>query len=138
MHAEFSNASLLAGLRILIAEDDELNRQLLQIILTSAGAEVTQVCDGEAAMSVFEPGRYDLAILDLRMPRQDGIATMMKMRELDCDFPVAALTACARCEDRAACHDAGFQLYLTKPIMPADLLRAITLLTETRVVSSIE
>lgn len=137
MQTEITQGTILAGLRILVAEDNELNRQLLEIILSSAGADVTQVCDGEEAIAVFDPARFDLAILDICMPRQDGLTTLAKIRERDPEFPAAALTACARSEDRAACKAAGFQLFLTKPIMPADLLRAITLLAESRVVCSV-
>ncbi|UUO04409.1 response regulator [Blastopirellula sp. J2-11] len=134
MQTDITNSQSLAGLRILIAEDDDLNRQLLEIILTGAGAEVTQVCDGDAATAIFHPDRFDLAILDLRMPRQDGITTLAGIRRLDEQFPVAALTACARREDRIACQAAGFQLFLTKPILPGDLVNALAELAEVRVV----
>lgn len=126
MQTTITTSPTLAGLRILTAEDDEVNRQLLEIILTGAGAEVTQVADGAAAAAIFDPQRFDLAILDLRMPRLDGFAALRRIRQLDGRFPVAALTACARCEDRAACKAAGFQLFLTKPILPADLVRKLS------------
>lgn len=131
-----STAKGLSGLRILIAEDDDVNRQLLEIILVSAGAEVTQVCNGATAVAVFDPQQFDLAILDLRMPGLDGFETLRRIHQIAPDFPVAALTACALCEDRAECQAAGFEVFLTKPILPGDLINALRPLAAKRAIYS--
>ncbi len=124
----YQQRSAQRGLRILVAEDNETNQKVIKGILTRADHDVLVVEDGQVALEVLESGEnFDLLIVDMYMPRVGGI-DMLKafrfMRPTD-TTPAIVLTADATVDALEACHYAGFDAYLTKPINARNLLDTI-------------
>ncbi|MCU0634867.1 MAG: ATP-binding protein [Gemmatimonadaceae bacterium] len=115
----------LAGVRILLADDGDVNRLLFERILTRAGAAVVAVADGASALEVLDAGTtFDLLVTDVQMPQIDGIALTRLVRARGWRMPVMALTAAAMPEDRESCLAAGCDAVHTKPIARAELVSA--------------
>jgi len=117
----------LAGVSVLLAEDNELNQLVAREILTSAGIDVTVVGDGVRAVEEAASGSFDAVLLDLQMPGMDGLEATRRIRlELQCaDLPIIAMTAHATADDRDRCLAAGMDDHVAKPIEPGDLLAAL-------------
>ena len=111
--------------RVLLAEDDDLSREVAVTILRNMGLAVDAVADGVAAVRKAASVRYDLVLMDLHMPRMDGITAMRILRGLPgmVEVPIVAMTANAFAEDRDACLAAGATDHVAKPVEPA-VLRA--------------
>ena len=107
-----------AGRRVLVAEDDEVNQLVMQELLNDVGLCVDTAPDGQAALDRVADQPYALVVLDLRMPRLDGLAAARAMRTMPAlhGTPIVAITANAFEEDRAACRAAGMNDFLPKPI----------------------
>ncbi len=108
----------LKGLRVLIADDNEVNLEIASEILQAAGAEVRLARDGEEVLSRLDDSDFDVALLDLQMPKLDGLEVARRLRA-DPRFatlPLVALTASATAEYREASYQVGFDAYLLKPI----------------------
>ncbi len=116
---------LAAGLRVLVAEDNEVNQILIRELLAQLGHEAVVVGDGQAALQAATAGGFDLVLMDIQMPRMDGLAAARAMRERGLRLPIIALTANAMLEERAACLEAGMDDHVTKPIEPRALAAAI-------------
>lgn len=115
--------------RILVAEDNRPNGVLITALLTGFGYSCDLVGDGEAAVAAVAAGGYDLALLDVRMPRMDGIEAARRIRALPGGrrrIPVLALTADVVPERRLACLEAGMDGVLAKPIDTAELRSMIS------------
>jgi hypothetical protein len=112
-------------LRLLVAEDHAVNRQYLAALLEGQGHEAHYVADGQSAVEAVRTHAYDLVLMDLHMPRMDGVAATRAIRNLpDAErstVPVIALTADAFDETRDRCLVAGMNDFLTKPVSPAKL-----------------
>jgi CheY-like chemotaxis protein len=109
--------------KILIAEDNAVNRELLRELLEMRGYDVTEACDGQEALLKIAETQPDILLLDLSMPVLDGFGTVQKIREnsqLD-SLPVLAVTAYAMRGDREKILNSGFNGYLSKPISPSAL-----------------
>ena len=119
----------LMGKFVLLVDDDEATRELMATILTQFGARVTAVDGARAAMSQIDIEVPSLIIADIGMPGEDGLSMMRRIRSQHANkgsaVPAIALSAYARSEDRQAALDAGFDEFLTKPAMPAEILRAV-------------
>jgi CheY-like chemotaxis protein len=116
--------------RILIAEDSEDNRFLLEAYLEGTSYQVTYVEDGQAALLLALNQTFDLVLMDVQMPVLDGLAATRSIREAEQQagrfpVPVLALTANARSDDIEASRAAGCNAHVSKPISKAALLRAI-------------
>jgi signal transduction histidine kinase/DNA-binding response OmpR family regulator len=114
----------LAGLRVLLAEDNPINALLARTLLARAGCVVTAVHDGAEAVGAAMAGAYDLILLDIRMPRLDGIEAARRIRASEgpcCAAPIVALTADGESE-RVRALQAGMNDFITKPIDAARLL----------------
>jgi len=113
------------GLKILVADDNKVNRTVASRILERGGHFTELVENGEQALEALETGEFDIAFLDINMPVMSGLeaARHYQFLELDDDkrIPIVALTADATAESQQQCSDAGFDLHLVKPIK-ADLL----------------
>ena len=119
-------------MKILLAEDTtDLNR-VLTAALVHEGFEVDSAFDGEKALSLLEKNGYDLLILDIMMPKKDGIEVLREMRRLNNISPVLLLTAKSEVDDRVAGLDAGADDYLTKPFAMKELLARARAMTRRR------
>ena len=128
---EERNASI-RGMRILIAEDNELNMEIAQFVLESAGAIVTRAMNGQEAVEQFQasaPGELDVILMDVMMPVMDGLEATRAIRALDREdaktIPIIAMTANAFAEDRKRVIDSGMNEHLAKPLETQQLKRVI-------------
>jgi two-component system, sensor histidine kinase and response regulator len=119
------------GLRILIAEDNPVNRKVACAILARAGHSLTVACNGVEAAEAMENGPFDLVLMDIQMPLMDGYGATAAIRArgdaAGGRTPIVAMTAHARPEDREKCLAAGMDGYLSKPIRRSELLEAVEL-----------
>ena len=107
---------------ILIVEDDADIRSGIESYLKNQGYDVSQAGDGIEGLAVIEKEEIDLAIVDIMMPRMDGITMMMKVREKGYDFPVTMLSAKSEEVDKIMGLNMGADDYITKPFTPLELL----------------
>jgi len=126
----------LPKLRILMAEDNPINQKLGLRLLEKWGHQVTLAGDGKEAVALFEPGRFDLILMDVSMPILDGFAAVRVIREREravgTHVPILALTAHAMKGDRGKCLEAGMDDYITKPLQIDELKKTIfSLVTNT-------
>jgi len=122
------------ALRLLVAEDNDVNQILINALLTRMGHRVHLVANGRLAVEAVRRGDYDLVLMDLQMPEMDGMEATQAIRALGGTFaslPVIAMTANAFDEDRQACLAAGMDDYVAKPIDVAQLAEAIARCTAT-------
>lgn len=123
----------LAGLRVLLAEDNPVNALLARTLLSRAGCTVAAVQDGQEAASAAAAAAFDLILLDIRMPRMDGLEAARRIREgggPSARAPIVALTADAGEEERIRALKAGMDDFITKPIDAARLLAVAERFTE--------
>jgi CheY-like chemotaxis protein len=109
--------------KVLIAEDNAVNRELLRELLEMRGYIVVEACDGGEALRMIEQTQPDLLLLDIGMPVLDGFAVVAKIRENPrlAQLPVVAVTAYAMQGDREKILNAKFDGYLSKPVNPQSL-----------------
>lgn len=116
------------ALHILIAEDDRVNQRLIQRVIEAWGHHITLVPDGNAAVDAFEVSKFDLILMDVRMPKLNGFEATKKIRRLEkgssTHTPIIAMTAHAMKGDRQRCLDAGMDDYIAKPLK-ADALQQV-------------
>jgi len=107
-----------ASRHILVAEDNEVNMEVVTELLAAAGLHVTRAADGLEALALAQAGHYDLVLMDMQMPRLDGLQTTRALRALPgwAETPILALTANAFDEDRRACLAAGMNDFISKPV----------------------
>ena len=113
----------LSGVRILLVEDNELNAEIAEFMLTENGAKVETVKNGLEAVQHFEasePGTYDVILMDVMMPVMDGLTATKTIRSLERQdaktIPIIAMTANAFREDAEKCMEAGMNAHLAKPL----------------------
>ncbi|HYD94617.1 MAG TPA: response regulator [Noviherbaspirillum sp.] len=106
--------------RILIIEDNPANMELMAYLLEARGHQLSFAADGEAGLAVAFAEPPDLIVCDVHLPRLDGDAVVMALRQHPalCDVPVVAVTALAMVGDREKLLAAGFDGYISKPIEP--------------------
>jgi PAS domain S-box-containing protein len=115
----------LDGIRVLLADDGETNRKLIDLFLTRQGAQVATAENGELAVNAAREHDFDVILMDMQMPVMDGYAATRKLRELGFTRPILALTAHAMLGDRRKCEEAGCSGYLTKPVNVDELVRTV-------------
>jgi signal transduction histidine kinase/CheY-like chemotaxis protein len=106
----------LRGLRVLLADDNEDLRCAMAALLTPLGVDVIEACDGVEAVAIARREALDLVLMDMRMPRLDGIDATRQLRELGLRVPIIALTADAVLEHRRECLAAGCTAHVAKPV----------------------
>ena len=109
---------------VLVVEDDKEIREGVQIYLQSQGYQVYQAADGVEGLEVLEKEEIHLAIVDIMMPRMDGIRMTMKLREKH-DFPVIMLSAKSEEVDKVMGLNIGADDYVTKPFTPMELMARV-------------
>jgi CheY-like chemotaxis protein len=116
-------------LKVLLAEDNPINQKLAVRILEKNGHKVKVAGDGKQTISSWEKGTFDLILMDVQMPKMDGLeATRIirsKEREKKSHTLVIAMTAHALKGDRERCLEAGMDDYIAKPLNPNDLIEII-------------
>ncbi|MGA1823722.1 MAG: response regulator [bacterium] len=122
--AHIQGAAHLPG-TILIAEDDLVNQKIVMLTLKKAGFEVEIASDGIEAIEAASSRRYDLILMDVRMPNMNGLDVTRSLREKGLTVPIIALTANATKEDVETCLAAGCNNHIAKPIEREALLRTI-------------
>lgn len=119
-------------MRLLFAEDEKSLSRAITAILKKNHYEVDAVYDGEEALAYLECGTYDGAILDIMMPKKDGLTVLKEIRRQGINTPVLMLTANAEIDDRVLGLDSGANDYLTKPFAAPELLARIRAMTRTQ------
>ncbi len=124
----------LAGLRVMVVDDELDGRELVKTVIEAQGAEVIALASAREALAVFSHWHPDLLVSDIGMPGEDGYSLIRQVRDLDRQqsrrTAAIALTAYARPDDRARAFAAGYQIHLPKPVEPDVLLQAILDLSE--------
>ncbi|NMG45890.1 PAS domain-containing protein [Aromatoleum toluvorans] len=112
-----------AGTRILMAEDEPINRKIALLLLKDVGLETDTAENGALALELARQNPYALILMDMQMPVMDGLETTRRIRELPeyARTPIIALTANAFTEDKVRCLSAGMDTFLTKPVNPGEL-----------------
>ena len=120
-----------SGSRILLAEDNAINREVAVALLSSVGLVVDTAENGRIAVEMAAESHYDLILMDIQMPEVDGLEATRLIRSpedsgaVNRDTPILALTANVFKEDRLVCMDAGIEDFIGKPVEPADLFSTI-------------
>ncbi len=117
-----------AALRALIVDDHPVNRQVLRLMIEAAGCEAVEAVDGLEAVEKVQNDAFDLILMDVRMPRLDGLEATRRIRALPStasETPILAVTADAMPEDAARCLAAGMDAHLAKPVTYERLYAAI-------------
>ncbi len=122
-----------SGKRLLLAEDNEINREIAKLLLTQFGFEVEEAKNGKDAadmVAAASPGHYDAVLMDIQMPVMDGYAATRAIRGLENEalarIPIIAMTANAFKEDELAAAEAGMQAHVAKPLDVDKMLRALS------------
>ncbi len=128
-HPAHASPAGIRSLRILLAEDNPVNRTLAQRLLTKRGHAVVVAHNGREVLSALESERFHLVLMDVRMPGMDGLeaarAIRTRERATGLHIPIVAMTAQAMKGDRERCLEAGMDAYISKPIRQEELFRAI-------------
>jgi PAS domain S-box-containing protein len=125
----------LAGITILVAEDEPINQQILELNLTEDGAKVVMVSNGlQAVERILQDGRaaYDIVLMDMQMPELGGLEATQRISELAPNLPIIGQTANAFAEDRDKCLAAGMVGYIAKPFDPEALVSLVLQHVKTR------
>jgi signal transduction histidine kinase/CheY-like chemotaxis protein len=119
----------VAPQRVLLAEDNEINRLMLTKLLEKTGHSVDAVPDGKAAVEQWKNGSYTLLLMDIQMPEMDGLEATRIIRSLeagqDRHIPIIAMTGQDSPEDVESCYQAGMDLHLKKPVQLCELAAAV-------------
>jgi CheY-like chemotaxis protein len=112
---------------VLLAEDDEINREVALALLEDSGLRIDLAENGEEALRAAERTDYDLILMDMQMPVMDGLDATRCIRQLAGrqNTPIIALTANAFAEDRQRCMESGMDDFVAKPIEPSHLFEKI-------------
>jgi CheY-like chemotaxis protein len=118
------------ALRVLLAEDNAVNRRLAELLLKKQGHSVAVAENGRQAVALFDGDLFDLILMDVQMPEMDGLEATAAIRKREAEtgarrIPIIALTAHAMNGDRERCVAAGRDVYISKPISPQELYRTI-------------
>lgn len=124
----------LQGLRVLVLDDEDDTRRMLEMVFEKCGAEVRAAASVSEALELFEQWKPGVMVCDIGMPEEDGYSFMRKVRAAEAgraeQTPALALTGYARSEDRARAISAGYQMHMPKPIDPVRLTTAIVTLSK--------
>lgn len=122
---DLKNAHLLTGKRILVADDDEMNKFLALHILESYGIIAETAANGKEALEKIMTGQFDVVLMDLQMPEMSGIEVAVNMRQKGNMVPVIAITGNVIRAEREKCISAGMNDYISKPYEENELMQKI-------------
>jgi signal transduction histidine kinase/CheY-like chemotaxis protein len=125
--ANLSSHYKLAGVRVLLAEDNPLNQQVACELLDAVGVQVVLADNGRIAVDMAKLQRFDAILMDMQMPEMDGLeatATLLRLPNWD-NTPIIAMTANAMASDRKRCLNAGMVDFIAKPVEPEKLFRTL-------------
>lgn len=127
----------LRGIHLLVVEDNELNMEIVEFLLTEEGATIDKAQNGLEALQYYkkaESGTYDAVLMDLMMPVMDGYEAARKIREsgqMDAEtIPIIAMSATAFAEDVRACLDVGMNAHMSKPLFREEMIETILKFTK--------
>jgi PAS domain S-box-containing protein len=125
--AETQIRQLYAGSRILVAEDEPINLEVAQVLLSGAGLVVDTAADGEQAVALARKTVYAAILMDMQMPNMDGLEATRQIRQMPAcrKIPIIAMTANAFAEDKASCIAAQMNDFLSKPVDPETLFATL-------------
>lgn len=130
----FNCSPEIADLRILVVDDETDTRAMICYVLENCRAQVIGVASVNAALEAMTSGKFDILISDIGMPERDGYDLIKSVRQLAPEqngrIPAVALTAYARLEDRMKVLSAGFQMHISKPVEPAELIAVVASLAD--------
>jgi CheY-like chemotaxis protein len=133
---EFVAPPQLTGIRALIVDDERDSRELIIAALSQCGAEAVGAANTVEALTRLSTEHFDLLVSDIGMPGEDGYALIRKVRAFERDegrrMPAVALTAFARGEDRSRALAAGFDIHVSKPVEPSELVLMLGRLIDQR------
>ena len=131
-----TGAQWLPGVRLLVVDDNEINREVAERILRQQGAEVVTCADGSEALATLKesPEKFDIVLMDVQMPNMDGNEAAARIRkDLGLtSLPIVALTAGALTNERDRSLNAGMDAFVSKPFEPPTLIRIVRRLVERR------
>ena len=119
-------------MRILLAEDERSLSRAVSALLEKNNYSVDAVYDGQEALDFLDGGNYDALILDIMMPKLDGLEVLRRLRQQGNPIPVLMLTAKSEVEDKVTGLDMGANDYLTKPFSTAELMARIRAMTRSQ------
>ncbi|MQY59782.1 MAG: response regulator, partial [Clostridia bacterium] len=111
------------GVNILVAEDDSSTYNIIRRFLEDC--TISRAVDGEDVLKMIKEKSYDMVLMDIQMPRMDGLEATRRIREKDSDLPIIAVTAGSFKADKDKCLAAGCNDYIAKPIVPQKLIAKI-------------
>jgi PAS domain S-box-containing protein len=125
--SEIADNTALAGRKILVVEDNEINQKVIFHVLQKEGIQVQLANNGREGATLIEQGNsFDLIIMDLQMPIMDGFqATTYIRKKLQCKTPIIAMTASVLRNEKVKCFELGMNEYLSKPFVPAELFATL-------------
>ena len=118
-------APSLKGITVLVADDNEVNRLVAVAALERAGARTRVAEDGQQALELVRSEHIDLVLMDLEMPKMDGLEATHELRRIGSKQPIIGLTAHAGAEQRQRCLDGGMDDHMSKPYRPEDLVKRV-------------
>ena len=120
---------LFRSAKLLLVEDNEINREVAQEILQEAGLEVTLAINGQEALDILNKNVFDVVLMDIQMPVMDGYDATREIRQNPqfADLPIIAMTANAQISDQIDCYKAGMNDHISKPIDINQLFYTIAL-----------
>ena len=127
-HAGDADGTATPPRRVLLAEDDAVNRKMTRRLLEKMGHETDTASTGREVLAALDQQAYDVVLMDVHMPEMDGLEATRRLREEtapEAQPYVIALTASVMKEDRARCREAGMDAFLSKPVRRAELARAL-------------
>lgn len=137
---QYETISSLYGVRILLAEDNEVNQQIACELLQNQGCKVAISNNGYQAVQRFKNGTeaYDLIFMDIQMPEMDGFEATKQIREIDPQIPIIAMTARNMYEEKEKCYQAGMNDHIAKPIDPELLMEMVAKWAKTKNTSNLK
>lgn len=123
---EAPSTDTLVGRKILVVEDNAINRKVIQAVLDAIGIETTFAFDGFSAIELATSRSFDAILMDVQMPGMDGMEATRRLRAAGLTLPIIGLTANAMSHDREACFEAGMDDHIGKPYRPDTIITSLT------------